>query len=87
MEVIDLCSISQTEIDENGKGKDSAKQESQDKTKTNVIHIMEDQNRPIKSKPMTKNDEEHETYRRGVGTLLYLTKHSRPDICNPVREL
>ena len=33
------------------------------------------------------NPEEHETYRSGVGTLLYLTKHSRPDICNPVREL
>ena len=33
------------------------------------------------------NPEEHETYRGGVGTLLYLTKHSRPDICNPVREL
>ena len=31
--------------------------------------------------------EEHETYRSGVGPLLYLTKHSRPDICNPVREL
>ena len=31
--------------------------------------------------------EEHETYRSGVGTLLYLTKHSRPDICIPVREL
>ena len=31
--------------------------------------------------------EEHETYRSGVGTLLYLTKQSRPDICNPVREL
>ena len=31
--------------------------------------------------------EEHETYRSGVGTLLYLAKHSRPDICNPVREL
>ena len=30
---------------------------------------------------------EHETYRSRVGTLLYLTKHSRPDICNPVREL
>ena len=30
---------------------------------------------------------EDETYRSGVGTLLYLTKHSRPDICNPVREL
>ena len=22
-----------------------------------------------------------------MGTLLYLTKHSKPDICNPVREL
>ena len=33
------------------------------------------------------NPEEHETYRSGVGTLLYLAKHSRPDICNPVREL
>ena len=31
--------------------------------------------------------EEHEGYRSGVGTLLYLTKHNRPDICNPVREL
>ena len=30
---------------------------------------------------------EHETHRSGVGTLLYLTKHSRPDICNPAREL
>ena len=28
--------------------------------------------------------EEHETYRSGVGTLLYSTKHSRPDICNLV---
>ena len=33
------------------------------------------------------NPEDHKTYRSGVGTLLYLTKHSRPDICNPVREL
>ena len=31
--------------------------------------------------------EEHETNRSGVGTLLLLTKLSRPDICNPVREL
>ena len=33
------------------------------------------------------NTQNHETYRSGVGTLLYLTKHSRPDISNPVREL
>ena len=26
-------------------------------------------------------------YRSGVGTLLYLSKHSRPDTTNPVREL
>ena len=33
------------------------------------------------------NTKDHETYRSGVGTLLYLTKHSRPDISNAVREL
>ena len=33
------------------------------------------------------NAKDHETCRSGVGTLLYLTKHSRPDISNPVREL
>ena len=33
------------------------------------------------------NAKDHETYRSEVGTLLYLTKHSRPDISNPVREL
>ena len=33
------------------------------------------------------NAQDHETYRSGVGTLQYLTKHSRPDISNPVREL
>ena len=30
---------------------------------------------------------EHATYRSGVVTLLYLTKHSSPDLCNAVREL
>ena len=32
------------------------------------------------------NAKDHEKYRSGVGTLLYLTKHSRPDISNPARE-
>ena len=31
--------------------------------------------------------EQQGIYRSGVGTLLYLTKHSRPEITNPVREL
>jgi len=30
---------------------------------------------------------EHKTYQSGVGMLLYLMKHSRPDIANAVREL
>ena len=30
---------------------------------------------------------EHATYRSGAGTLLYLIKHSRPDLCNAVSEL
>ena len=31
--------------------------------------------------------EEHATYQSGVGNLLYLIKHSRPELCNAVREL
>ena len=33
------------------------------------------------------NAKDHKTNRSGVGTLLSLTKHSRPDISNLVREL
>ena len=37
---------------------------------------------------ISKLDEKSQSmYRSGVGTLLYLTKHSSPDITNPVREL
>ena len=37
---------------------------------------------------ISKVDEKTKSiYRSGVGTLLYLTKHSRPDITAPVREL
>ena len=37
---------------------------------------------------ISKVDEKTQSmYRSGVGTLMYLTKHSRPDITNPVREL
>ena len=43
--------------------------------------------RRLENKEDKVNAKDHETYRIGVGTLLYLTKHSRPDISNPVREL
>ena len=37
---------------------------------------------------ISKVDEKTQSmYRSGVRTLLYLTKHSRPDITNPVREI
>ena len=57
VEVIDLCSVSQTKNDARGKGKESAKQESQDKMKTDATNRMEDENRPIKSKSTTKTEE------------------------------
>ena len=38
-------------------------------------------------KKTTLSKEEHEMYRSGVGMLLFLVKHSRPDIANAVREL
>jgi len=33
------------------------------------------------------NKQGHRQYRSGVGSLLYLLKHSRPELCNPIREL
>ena len=37
---------------------------------------------------ISKVDEKSQSmYRSGVGTLLYLTKHSRPDITNSAREI
>ena len=33
------------------------------------------------------NEDQQQEYQSGAGTLLYLTKHSRPDIANAVREL
>ena len=33
------------------------------------------------------NDEDQQEFRSGVGSLLYLLKHSRPDLSNSVREL
>ena len=47
-------------------------------------HSLQERSENEKDKVKTKD---HEIYRSGVGTLLYLTKHSRPDISNPVREL
>ena len=42
--------------------------------------------KPLDAKVILK-PEDQTGYRRGVGTLLYLVKYSRPDIANAVREL
>jgi len=42
--------------------------------------------RPIKGDELV-SEEEQKQFRSGVGMLLFLIKHSRPDIANPVREL
>ena len=57
VEVIDLCSVSQTKNDACGNGKESAKQECQDKTNSNVTDRMEDTIRTKKRKSTTKNEE------------------------------
>jgi hypothetical protein len=40
-----------------------------------------------KDEDLLVSDHQQETYRSGVGMLLYLVKHLRPDIANAVREL
>ena len=57
VEVIDLCSVSKTKNEACGNGKESAKQESQDKMKSNTTDRMEDEIRTKKSKSTTKNEE------------------------------
>ena len=56
VEVIDLCCVSQMKNDDLCKGKESAKQESQDKMKTNII-ARKNKNRPGTGKPTAKNKE------------------------------
>ena len=41
----------------------------------------------VKAQEQTMSPQDQRLYRSGVGMLLYLVKHSRPDIANPVREL
>ena len=55
VEVIDLCSVSQSKNDAFVEGKESTKQESQDKSKHDAVDKMEVELRTIRSKSTTKN--------------------------------
>ena len=57
VEVINLCSVSQNKYEVHVKGKESTKQESQDKTKYNAADRMELELRIKKSESTTKNEE------------------------------
>ena len=56
VEVIDLCGVSQSKNDAFSEGKESTKQESQDKSKHNAVDKMEVELRTIRSKSTTKNE-------------------------------
>ena len=56
VEVIDLCSVSQSKNDAFTEGKESTKQESQDKSKHDAADKMEVELRTIRSKSTTKNE-------------------------------
>ena len=56
VEVIDLCSVSQSKDEAYVEGKESTKQESQDKSKHNTADKMEVESRSIRSKSTTKNE-------------------------------
>ena len=56
VEVIDLCSVSQSKNDAFVEGKESTKQESQDKSKHDAADKMEVELRTIRSKSTTKNE-------------------------------
>ena len=54
--MIDLCSVSQSKNDTFVEGKESTKQECQDKSKHDAVDKMEVELRTIRSKSMTKNE-------------------------------
>ena len=56
VEVIDLCSVSQSKNETFSEGKESAMQESQDKSKHDGTNKMEVEIKTMKSEPMTKKD-------------------------------
>ena len=55
VEVIDLCSVSQSKNKAFSEGKESTKQESQDKSKYDATDKMEVELKTIRSKSTTKN--------------------------------
>ena len=56
VEVINLCSVSQSKNDAFVEGKESTRQESQDKSKLDAVDKMEVELRTLRSKSTTKNE-------------------------------
>ena len=90
VEFIDLCSVSQNENEAHVEGKESTKQESQDKMKHDTTDRMEDESRTKKSKSMTKNGEAEATMMCWEATNNFLEEepHKEPEkvVKKPVKK-
>ena len=81
VEIIDLYSVSQNKNEVHVEGKESTKQESQDKLKHNTVDKMEDELRTSKSNSMTKNEEVEATMMcwESMNNFLEEEPHKEPE--------
>ena len=81
VEVIDLCSVSQSKNDAFVEGKESAKQESQDKSKHDAADKLEVELRTIRSKSTTKNRKVESTMMcwESTSNLMEEEPHEEPE--------
>ena len=81
VEVINLCSAGQSKNDAFSEGKESTKQESQDKSKHDAVDKMEVTLRTIRSKSTTKNQEDKSAMMCSESTSNFTEKepHKEPE--------
>ena len=81
VEVINLCSVSQSKNEVFTKGNESTKQESQDKSKHDAADKMEVELRTIRSKSVTKNEKVESTMMCWESTSNFMEEepHEKPE--------
>ena len=91
VEVIDLCSVSQSKNDAFAEGKESTKQEIQDKSKHDAADKMEVKLRTIVSKSMTKNEKVESAMMswESMSNFMVEEPHKEPDkvVKKPVEKM
>ena len=81
VEVISLCSVSQSKNDTFSEGKESAKQESQDKPKHNGTDKMEVESKTIRSESTTKKEKVESAMMcwESTGNFMEENPHEEPE--------